>query len=206
MSAIVVARAGGRPAVRRRASRDSRIRHGSSRRAFAEIGKVVGSVKRIFFCGRLDGLAFNAYCSITVVHAPPAHRVLNMFFAIEAANGVPIFEQIIRQIKFAIAGGALKAGDRVPSVRELARELAINPNTVARAYRDLQSESILDTVRGLGLEVASGALERCRSQRQKIVRERLRQVLLEAKQSRLELGDLRALIDKELASLYRDEK
>lgn len=129
-----------------------------------------------------------------------------MFFAIETANGVPIFEQIIRQIKFAVAGGALKTGERIPSVRELARELAINPNTVARAYRELQDDGILDAVRGMGLEVAAGAAERCRSQRQKIIRDRLRQVLLEAKQSRLELHDIRSLVDKELASLYREQK
>ena len=62
-----------------------------------------------------------------------------MFFAISAHNGVPIYEQIMRQVKFAVAAGLLGPGELVPSVRELARELVINPNTVARAYRELQS-------------------------------------------------------------------
>ena len=53
----------------------------------------------------------------------------------------------------------------VPSVRELARELAINPNTIARAYRQLQDDGVLVSVRGTGLEVATGAGERCRNER-----------------------------------------
>ena len=63
-----------------------------------------------------------------------------MFFTIDPSNGLAIYEQIVRQVTFAVANETLKPGDLVPSVRELARELAINPNTVARAYRDLQAE------------------------------------------------------------------
>ena len=127
-----------------------------------------------------------------------------MYFAVDAANGLPIFEQIVRQVKFAVASGAVKTGEPIPSVRELARELAINPNTVARAYRALQDEGIIDAVRGLRLEVAAGASERCRTQRQKLIRERLRQVLIEAKQSRLEIEEIRALFETELSALTRN--
>src|ERR1700726_640596 len=102
-----------------------------------------------------------------------------MFFAIEFSDGLAIYEQIVRQVKYAVAGGALKPGELVPSVREL----PINPNTVARAYRELQSDRVLDTVRGTGLEVAGGAAERCRSERIKLIRARLKQVLAEAKRS-----------------------
>src|SRR5260221_5244079 len=108
-----------------------------------------------------------------------------MFFTVEQSNGLTIYEQIVRQIKFAVASGALKAGELVPSVRELARELAINPNTVARAYRELQTDRVLDSVRGTGLEVVSGATERCRGERIKLIRARLKQVLVEARQSQL---------------------
>jgi len=86
-----------------------------------------------------------------------------MFFQIDPSNGLAIYDQVVRQIKFAIAGGALKAGELIPSVRELARELAINPNTVARAYRCLQDEGVLEPVRGQGLAVTAGACERCSS-------------------------------------------
>jgi GntR family transcriptional regulator len=128
-----------------------------------------------------------------------------MLFHIEPSNGLAIYDQIVRQVKFAVAGGALKPGEMMPSVRELARDLAINPNTIARAYRALRDDRVIDPVRGTGLEVAAGAWEQCRAERLKLIRERIRQVLIEAKQSRLEIREVRALIEKELADLERDK-
>jgi GntR family transcriptional regulator len=124
-----------------------------------------------------------------------------MLFHIDPHNGLAIYDQIVRQMKFAVADGVLRPGELVPSVRELARDLAINPNTIARAYRQLQDDRVLQTVRGTGLEVAGGAAERCRSERLKLIRTRLRQVLAEAKQSKLDVRELRQLIDKELAGI-----
>ncbi len=129
-----------------------------------------------------------------------------MFFHIDPRNGLALYEQVARQVTFAVAGEAIKPGEMVPSVRELARELAINPNTVARAYRQLQSDGVLDSVRGTGLEVAAGAAERCREQRLALIRERLRQVLAEAKQSWLDGHDLRTLIEEELTAIERERK
>ncbi len=128
-----------------------------------------------------------------------------MFFKINLSNGLAIYQQVARQVKFAVAGGALKAGELVPSVRELARELAINPNTVARAYRRLQADGVLESVRGMGLQVAAGADKQCRSERVELIRERLQQVLVEAKQSRLEADQLRALVEGELAAIEQLE-
>lgn len=127
-----------------------------------------------------------------------------MFFHIEPHDSLAIYDQIVRQVKFAVAGGLLKPGELVPSVRELARELTINPNTIARAYRQLQGDRVLDAVRGTGLEVASGARERCHAERLKLIRVRLRQVLTEAKQSRLEPRELRELVEKELSGIERE--
>ena len=129
-----------------------------------------------------------------------------MFFRIDPSNGLAIYEQVARQVKFAVAGDALRAGELIPSVRELARELAINPNTVARAYRDLQSDGVLETVRGTGLAVAAGAGKRCRAERVELIRDRLRSVLVEAKQSRLDPEQLRALVRDELALIQRPEE
>jgi GntR family transcriptional regulator len=123
-----------------------------------------------------------------------------MFFNVDPSNGLPIYEQVVRQVVYAIAGEALRIGELIPSVRELARQLAINPNTVARAYRHLQDEGILEPVRGTGLAVAAGAMDRCRDTRVRLIRKRLQQVLVEARQSRLEPGELRGLIESELAS------
>ena len=109
-----------------------------------------------------------------------------MFFQIDFGNGLAIYDQVVRQIKFAVAGEVLKEGELVPSVRELARELAINPNTVARAYRQLQDDGVLTSVRGTGLAVASGAGQRCSEERVELIRTRLEQVFAEAQQSRLD--------------------
>ena len=73
---------------------------------------------------------------------------------LNTADDRPIYGQIAERVKFAVAGGVLRPGDLVPSVRELSKQLVVNPNTVARAYRDLQTEGLLESVRGMGLQVA----------------------------------------------------
>ena len=126
-----------------------------------------------------------------------------MFFNVDPSNGLAIYEQIVRQIKFAVANETLKPGELVPSVRELARELAINPNTVARAYRDLQAEGVIATLRGTGLAVTATSKRRCTDDRGKMLRARLRHVLAEAKQSQLDVDELRKIVDEELARIER---
>lgn len=71
-------------------------------------------------------------------------------FHIRAESGEPIYIQLIRQIKNAVTSGILNSGDRMPTVRELATRLVINPNTVARAYRALVREGVLMTTHGQG--------------------------------------------------------
>jgi GntR family transcriptional regulator len=66
------------------------------------------------------------------------------------ASGVPAYRQIIDQILGGIASGTLRAGDQLPTVRQLAVDLAINPNTVVRAYRELEIRGVLDTQQGVG--------------------------------------------------------
>ena len=124
-----------------------------------------------------------------------------MIISIDATNGLAIYDQIVRQIKFAIASEVVLPGELIPSVREMAKQTAVNPNTVSRAYRELQSESILEVVRGTGLQVTQGAVKQCRQDRQGLIQERLRAVLKEAQQSQLDVDDIRQLIDTELARL-----
>ena len=118
-----------------------------------------------------------------------------MFFEINPTNGVAIFEQIARQVKYAVANGALRAGDLIPSVRELATTLAVNPNTVARAYRDLQADGFLEPLRGEGLRVTRQALERSRKHRTKLLHDRIRMVVVEAKQSGITEEEFYALVN-----------
>ena len=128
-----------------------------------------------------------------------------MFFKIDPSDDLAIYDQVVRQVKFAVAGAVLRVGELVPSVRELARELCINPNTVARAYRELQTDGVLEPVRGTGLAVAEGADKRCRTERVKLIRQRLKQVLAEARQSRLDAGQLRSLVESELVKVEQRE-
>ena len=124
-----------------------------------------------------------------------------MICHIDAGNGIPIYEQIERQVKFAVASGALIAGERVPSVREMATQTAVNVNTVARAYRQLQEQGVLHSIRGTGLAVSNDAPKICQADRQTLIRERLRSVLREALQSRLAVAEIQSLVDEECASL-----
>ena len=106
-----------------------------------------------------------------------------MFFRIDPDSGVAIYDQIARQVKYAVAKSALRTGELVPSVRELAVKLAVNPNTVARAYRDLQNDGVLETLRGEGLRVAQAAVAHCHKARQKNLEVRVHGVIMEAQQS-----------------------
>jgi GntR family transcriptional regulator len=124
-----------------------------------------------------------------------------MFFQIDFHNQLAIYDQVIRQVKFAVAAGLLKEGELIPSVRELARELTINPNTVSRAYRQLLDDGVLASVRGTGLAVAAGARQRCQKERVELLRTRLQQVLTEAKQSRLDPQKLREMVEEQLAAV-----
>ncbi len=118
-----------------------------------------------------------------------------MFFRIDPGNGVAIYDQIGRQVLYAVAKEALRPGDLVPSVRELAVTLAVNPNTVAKAYRDLQNDGVLESLRGEGLRVTRQAGERCRKARRKLLEERMMTVVVEAQQGGLTEPEFFALVD-----------
>lgn len=129
-----------------------------------------------------------------------------MLLHVEVGNGLAVYDQIVRQVKFAVADGALRSGELVPSVRELARELAINPNTVARAYRQLQDDGVLEPMRGTGLSIAAAARRQCQSERSKLIRARMRLVLEEALHSGLEPREIESLMQDELASVRRGKQ
>ncbi len=128
-----------------------------------------------------------------------------MFFQIDFDNRLAIYDQVVRQVKFAVAGNVLREGELVPSVRELARELTINPNTVARAYRQLQDDGVLVSVRGTGLAVAAGAAKQCRETRVELIRAQLKQVFAEARQSQIDPRKFRALVEQQLAKQSKVE-
>jgi GntR family transcriptional regulator len=129
-----------------------------------------------------------------------------MQFRIDVDNGISIYEQIVRQIKFSVAEGSLVAGQIVPSVRELAKQLALNPNTVQRAYMELQNENVLETLRGRGMAVCAGAKRRCIGDRQILLRDRLAGVVSEAIRSGLEPDQLREMFDKAIEQATKNKE
>jgi GntR family transcriptional regulator len=76
------------------------------------------------------------------------------------SSGVPIYLQLMEQVKHAIETGALRPGDQLPGIRPLAEELVINPNTVAKAYRELEHEGVIELRHGAGAFVAGNAREK----------------------------------------------
>ena len=124
-----------------------------------------------------------------------------MFLHVNPSTGLPIYLQIQAQVKHAVAAGALQAGDALPSVRKLASDLRINPNTVARAYLELEREGVISAVPGGGTFVADGLPGLLKAERVRRIRPLARQVAVEGRQLRLSRDEIVQLVDEELKAL-----
>src|SRR5271163_3702095 len=88
-------------------------------------------------------------------------------FALDLHSGMPVYRQLIDQVRSGIASSTLNAGDQLPTVRQLAVDLAINPNTVMRAYRELELGGLLETHQGTGTFIANKKLEKDSPERER---------------------------------------
>ena len=120
-----------------------------------------------------------------------------MLTRVSPDSTVPIYEQILAQVVFAVAAGDLPAGESVPSVRELASRLLVNANTVSRAYMELERLGVVEARRGVGMFVTDGGPKVCRERRKVLVRDRVRETVREAAAAGLSLDELRQLVDDE---------
>ncbi len=127
-----------------------------------------------------------------------------MFFAPNPSSGVPIYLQLIGQVKHAIETGALRPGEQLPGIRKVAEDLVMNPNTVAKAYRELEHEGVIEMRKGLGAFVAENA-----SRRRDLIR-RAQPVLRGAIDRMAGLGlseeQMRRLFESELIRLREDAR
>lgn len=121
-----------------------------------------------------------------------------MLFHLQFDSPIPPYEQIVTQVIFAIASGVLEPGTLIPSVRELGPQILVHPNTVAKAYQELERMGVIVARRGKGMEVTPEAGELCRARRQAIIRERIRAALKEATSSGLTTDEVRELVEDEL--------
>jgi len=121
-----------------------------------------------------------------------------MILRLNPSSGIPLYLQLMEQIKHAVETEAIRAGDQLPSVRKLAEEMVINPNTVARVYRELEREGIIEVRHGAGAYVRDDVVSRTKLMRKA-------QDVVESAVDRLESLDLtedevRRLIENELAA------
>lgn len=126
-----------------------------------------------------------------------------MFITIDPSNGLPIYLQIVNQIKTSIAMGRLMPEDPLPSVRQLAVDLAVNPNTVARAYLDLDYEGIIYKRQGAGTFVSSQGVEMSKNERRKVLGELIEKALVEGVNLGLEEKELREAFERVLEKIVR---
>jgi GntR family transcriptional regulator len=124
---------------------------------------------------------------------------------ISAGDGVPIYLQIVNQVKYLVAAGRLAAGDEVPPIRVLAHQLVVNPNTVARAYLELERAGIVQKRHGSGTYITDAGSPLARKERLKILSERVDALLAEARHFEMDPSELIRLIKERSQSIQPKE-
>lgn len=121
-----------------------------------------------------------------------------MQFFINQRSGVPIYKQLVQQIEKGLAGKLLKPGDQLPTVRELALSLTVNPNTVARAYRELEVRGVIVSVQGRGTFISEEIATSMVEEREIMIQRLLHDLVREARQLGLTPHKLDALFQEVL--------
>ena len=125
---------------------------------------------------------------------------------VDVKSSKPIYKQIKDQIKEGIIKGIFQPGDKLPSVRELSTMLTVNPNTVSKAYQELEREKALDTVRGRGTFIAEDYRPQLDEERLQEVNDLLRKVVVEAHYLGLSKEQLEQMVDDLYAELGGEEQ
>jgi len=130
-----------------------------------------------------------------------------MIARIDFQSGVPVYLQIVQQVKAAAATGLIRPGDPLPSVRTMAEDLRINRNTVARAYAELESESVIETRQGSGCFLKDGGASPLRkSVRSGRLAEALDAVIIQAHHLQISDNELRELLVERLEAFHLRQK
>jgi len=127
-----------------------------------------------------------------------------MWFDVNQRSSVPIYQQLVEGVKEAVAKGFLVAGDKLPSVRELAAQITINPNTIAKAYQELEREGIIESLRGRGTYVAARSHQVSLEEKKKMIKGMLEKILIEAFYLQLGEEELIALMEETVRDWYQE--
>lgn len=125
-----------------------------------------------------------------------------LWLDVDGRSGVPIYVQIVVQVRRAVEVGGLEAGERLPTVRALAEELTVAPNTIVKAYNELQRMGLIESRPGVGTVVAEGVEERAREQRIEALNERLSELVRDAVGLGISEDDLWGRLDAEFDRFY----
>ncbi|QNO14845.1 GntR family transcriptional regulator [Alkalicella caledoniensis] len=118
-----------------------------------------------------------------------------MDFFISTNSGLPIYLQIVNQVKGSVAGGLLNPGEKLPSVRDLAITLAINPNTVSKAYSTLEIEGIIEIRKGMGTFISEGSELNDKDKKEKIL-PKVKELIVEAYHLQIDNNTLLEIINQ----------
>ena len=124
-----------------------------------------------------------------------------MWLHIDYNSGEPICRQAVAQIKLMVVNGSLKPGDRLPSIRELSRDLRINPTTVSRIYSELAHEGVITLRQGQGAFVSESASRLAPEEVRRMVAKHARAMLVEGLRHGLDIGDIRKIVEDEYGTI-----
>jgi GntR family transcriptional regulator len=129
-----------------------------------------------------------------------------LHFQINPHSGVPVYRQMVDQVKYYVASETLKPGDQLPSIRELAQRLAINPTTVVRVYNDLEHEGVIEMRHGKGAFVTATSRRMNAAERRQTLRQLARHLAVEAVQMGAPSSQVLKIVREELAELQESDE
>ena len=134
------------------------------------------------------------------------HNVSAMDISIDVSNGLPIYRQIVNQIRYMIASKIMQPEEELPPIRVLAEQLRVTPNTVVKAYDELEMVGVIIKRRGAGCFVSAGPSKLAEKEKRRILEQRIDALLTEAKQLDYSNDELFKLINARLSLLHRNDR
>lgn len=128
-----------------------------------------------------------------------------LWFKINYYSGIPVYQQIIAGFEEAVISGKLKADEPIPSIRELGKKLKVNPNTIARAYRDLETSGYVYSRPGIGYFIAAQNEQAIEEKAHYIIKEELTNTILTAKKYNLSSNNVKNIMADVISKVYGGE-